>query len=414
MSHRIHALLLGAALLAVPAGAAAASAAPAADGAGFLYGKLKTESGNVYQGFLRWGNEEASWVDLFNSSKEDNPWGDEVPREHRRRRHAIELFGIQIAFFREDRDFDRQFAARFGDIRKIERLRGDEAKIWMKSGAVYEVEGGSNDLEDEVTVWDEALGEVEVEWRKIDTVEFQPAPAGATPPSRRLYGTVRTGAGTFTGPIQWDQDECLANDILDGETDDGDVEIEMGRIRSIERLSRRASRVTLLDGRTLEMSGTNDVDDDNRGIYVDDRRFGRVLVSWRAFDRVDFIPAPAGGLPGYGDFAPGRPLHGTVTDEGGATLRGRLVFDVDEAESWELLDGDRDDVSYSIPFALIAAVVPDGSSSSRIVLRGGAELVLEDSTDVDEDNSGVLVFVAGDAAPRYVPWERVRRIDFQP
>ena len=44
-----------------------------------------------------------------------------------------------------------------------------------------------------------------------------------------------------------------------------------------------------------------------RGKYVDDRRYGRVLISWDAFERVDFCSSSSG--PAYGDFPPGRPLN---------------------------------------------------------------------------------------------------------
>ncbi len=112
------------------------------------------------------------------------------------------------------------------------------------------------------------------------------------------------------------------------------------------------------------LDGTNDVNDDNRGIYVEDARYGRVLVPWDAFERLDFSePGPSG--PAYDDFRPGEPLRGKVTDVDGQTYRGRIVYDVDERETWELLNGDWRDVEYSIPFSLIASIVPRGGDSSR-------------------------------------------------
>jgi hypothetical protein len=64
-------------------------------------------------------------------------------------------------------------------------------------------------------------------------------------------------------------------------------------------------------GREIALSGTREVGRGNRGIYVDDRRYGRVLVSWGAFDRIDFNAGGTG--PAYTDFPRGRPLTGTVT-----------------------------------------------------------------------------------------------------
>ena len=42
------------------------------------------------------------------------------------------------------------------------------------------------------------------------------------------------------------------------------------------------------DGRKLRLRGSNDVDDDNRGILVEDPRYGRVEISWDDFERLEF------------------------------------------------------------------------------------------------------------------------------
>ena len=39
---------------------------------GFIYGRVTTEDGEVYEGPLRWGKEEAYWTDMFNASKREN------------------------------------------------------------------------------------------------------------------------------------------------------------------------------------------------------------------------------------------------------------------------------------------------------------------------------------------------------
>jgi hypothetical protein len=103
---------------------------------------------------------------------------------------------------------------------------------------------------------------------------------------------------------------------------------------------------------------SREVGHDNRGTYVDDRRYGRVLISWDAFERVDFSPAGSG--PAYGDFPPGRPLTGTVTTRDGRRVAGRLVYDLDESETTETLDAQSHGVDYTIPFGLIASIVAPG------------------------------------------------------
>jgi len=279
----------------------------------------------------------------------------------------------------------------------------------MKDGEVYDMEGGSNDIGATVSVLDDTLGEVKLEWDRIDRIVFRSTPRNVEPPAYRLYGVVRTDGDTFEGHIQWDVQECLSTDKLDGETDDGDLSIEMGHIRAIEKRNSRGSRVELKDGRELVLEGTNDVDDSLRGIHVDDPRFGRVKISWDAFERIEFREVADSGRA-YDDFKAGKPLTGTVTDTSGATHRGTLVYDLDEARSWELLHGDRDDVEYMIPFGMIRSVEPQRGDASKVVLTSGVEIVLEAGQDVSERNDGVVV-LGGDGKETYIPWDEVKKVD---
>ena len=89
---------------------------------------------------------------------------------------------------------------------------------------------------------------------------------------------VETEIGDFEGYVMWDKEECLSTDLLDGESEDGDLSIEMGRIASIEPRGRSSSIVILDDGRKLRLRGSNDVDDDNRGIMIEDERYGKITV----------------------------------------------------------------------------------------------------------------------------------------
>lgn len=381
---------------------------------GFLYGRVETRSDHTYTGVLRWGTQEFFWDDLFNSDKEDLPYYADAPDDLRYR--EARKFGLmeRIIHLAFDRDWhpSRQFWARFGDIASIRPDGHDGAVVTMKSGSTYRVEGGGDDVGGEVRVYDTAFGRVDLSWRNITSIEFLPTPAGVEPPGTRLWGDVSTRAGAFRGFVQWDAEECVSGDKLDGESDDGDMSIDMGRIRSISRNSRRSSHVVLNDGRSLDLSGTNDVNDSIRGIYVEDPRYGRVEVSWDAFDKVEFKPAPGTGRD-YGSYPAATPLAGTVTARGGTTHRGRIVFDLDESEGEEMLNGERDGVEYYIPFSMVASVVRDGRSACRVKLRNGEELLLEDSQDVSADNAGVLVFTSEGAKPVYLAWEDVDRIDFR-
>lgn len=396
--------ILGLALLA-PAAAAAEKAGPH----GYLYGTVETKSDHAYTGLLRWGTEEAFWDDLFNSTKTDLPYLEEHG-DQRRDRNRIKIFGITVGYRWDNSSNARMFIARFGDIEEIEVIHGEKIRVTMKGGEIYKMKGGSNDVGATVTVLDESLGEIKVEWDRIDRIVFQPTPSRVRPPAYRLYGAVETDEGRFEGHIQWDVQECLSTDELDGETNDGDLSIAMGKIRAIEKRNRSGSLVELKDGRELVLEDTNDVDSSLRGIHVEGPDFGRVLITWDAFERAEFWEVEHSGR-GYDSYKEARPLRGTVTDYKDRTYRGRLVFDLDEMWSWEILNGDLGGIEYNIPFGLIRSVEPQRGDASKVVLRNGQELVLHDGQDVSESNDGVAVLSA-DGEENYLPWDEIKRVAF--
>ncbi len=396
---------------ALPPTAAAASEAQQ----GFLYGRITTDDGATYQGRLRWGgDEEAFWGDYFNGFKDENPWVPHAPPEQLKERRSIKIFGVQIVSQERQIDLGRPFMGRFGDIARIE-ARGRDFRVTLKSGTVFDLDRfSSDDLADGVRVWDPRRGVVDFDEWRIRSIELLPTARLDAAPDR-LHGTVRTRGGDFTGFVQWNRNECVGTDELDGYTADGELNLRFDIIGAIARNSRDSSLVTLLDGREIVLSGTREVGQGNLGIYVDDRRYGRVLISWDAFERVDFSPGGSG--PAFGDFPPGRPLTGSVTTRAGRRLAGRLVYDLDESETTETLDAPSEGVNYTIPFGLIASIFPSGreergAQRARVILHSGEELQLERTGDLGEGNAGMLIFVDPSERPEYVLWADVEWVDF--
>jgi hypothetical protein len=384
---------------------------------GFLYGRITTADGATYEGRLRWGgDQEAFWGDTFNGYKHENPWLALVPpAQQPKERRPIEIFGIKLAQREIPSDVDRPFMARFGDLARVE-VRGRDVRVTLKSRTVFDLDRfDASDFDDGVRVWDGRRGVADLDSLQIRTIELLPTAALDAAPSR-LHGTVHTRQGDFTGFLQWDREEGVGTDELDGHSADGELGLRFDAIRSIAR-SRDGSRVTLLDGRELVLTGNREVGEGNRGIYVDDRRYGRVMVSWDAFERVDFGPLGQGGSgPAYDDFPPGSPLSGSVTTRDGRRLAGRLVYDLDESETTETLDAPSQGVDYTIPFGLIVSIVLHGGDEpstqrARVTLRDGEELQLERAGDLGEQNAGMLIFVDGRERPEYLPWTDVARID---
>lgn len=376
---------------------------------GFLYGRIAIAAGATYEGRLRWGRErgqEAFWGDYFNGFKSQNPWAVHVPPE-RLGKDPITIFGIEIGGGSR-LDLGRPFMARFGDIARIE-LVGRDVRLTLKSGTVLITNYSAfNDLDDGVRVWDRSQGILDVGTRQIRTIDFLPAPR-AGPLPHRLHGAVRTRSGNFTGFVQWNRNKGLGSDELGGRTADGDLRVRFDTIRSIAREA-QSSLVTLLDGREILLTGP-EAGHANLGIYVDDPRFGRVLVSWDAFERLDFSPGGSG--PAYGDFPPGLPLTGSVTTRGGRRLAGRLVYDLDESETTETLDAPAQGVDYTIPFGSITSIVlPGREERATVTLSNGEQLQLDRRGDLGEANGGMLIFADGSQRPEYVLWTDVERIDF--
>ena len=405
-----------------PPAAVAAEGAEAAEGTddGYLYARIATVDGATFEGRLRFGgDQEAFWGDYCNGTKSENPWAAHLLSEQLPRvRRPVEIFGFEVARRERPVDLGRPFMARFGDIARIE-ARGRDVRVALKSGSVFDLDRfEASDFDDGLRIWDEARGVVDFDSLRVRTIELLPTPRlGALP--GRLHGTVRTRRGDFTGFVQWDRRACVGSDELHGRTAEGEVGLRFGDLRAIARRAHDGVLATLADGREIGLSGGREVGDGNRGIYVDDPRYGRVLVSWDAFERLDFgEPGGRGSGPAYDDFPPGRALKGSVTTRAGRRFAGRLVFDLDESETTETLDAPSRGVDYTLPFGRIASIaLPDersGARSARVTLHGGERLELERAGDLGESNAGLLLFADGGERPEYVPWSDVERIDLDP
>ena len=265
----VGALALGLAL-AVPA---------SASDVGYIYGRVVTVDGDQYEGQLRWGKEEAFWDDIFNANKVENENLDYVDHDVLNRMRWREPWRSWGLFFgNRNRQFTHLFAIRFGDLSRIRVRGGHDLVVEFRNGEQLKLDDGSNDVGARVTVVDPRHGIQTLEWDRIRSIEFRETPAKlAKKLGDPLYGTVKSGNYEFTGHIQWDNDECLSIDELDGDTGDGDAAIAFGEIASI-RKHRRGVLVRMKSGAELYLSGSNDVNRRNRGIVVKIANLGSVKI----------------------------------------------------------------------------------------------------------------------------------------
>ena len=323
----------------------------------YIHGTVKTLDDQEYTGQIRWGDEEIFWFDMFNSSKPENENLDYLSKSEiaaLNKNNKWHRGSIDVPFVKKwnwkDNDHSHAFALRFGDIAKLELRRGERVVVHLKSGEKIKLKGGANDIGTEIQVNDLEVGNITLDWDQIAEVSFSEGKKNSDNKfGVPLYGTVTTRDGSFTGYVQWDHDERMSEDELNGEYEDGDLDIPFGSITSIERIS-RGSKVNLVSGRTFKLYGTNDVNSDNRGIIVNIDKMGRVDIPWKEFAKVVFVDAPSSESLNYSSFTKGgNPIQGSVmTKDGNET--GRIVYDLDESYYCEMLNGRLDDIDYSIPF----------------------------------------------------------------
>jgi hypothetical protein len=227
-----------------------------------LYGTVTTETDETFTGFIVWDADEIYSTDILDG---------------------------------EDRDRDREIP--FARIASIERRGRGGSDVVLTSGRELRL-SGSNDVDDGhrgVVVNLPNMGRVDIDWEDFEKVVFAKAPRGLQPKyddfdgGTRLVATVTDDLDeTYTGEIAWDNDEKYSWEFLNGKIDDIDYDIEFSLIRSIERLSRRGCKVTLTDGTVLKLRGSNDVDEDNKGIFIETADGDLEELDWDDFELIVF------------------------------------------------------------------------------------------------------------------------------
>lgn len=225
-----------------------------------LYGTLTTRRGEEYTGYVCWDMDELFTTDILDGE------------EHNR---------------------DRKI--KFGKISSIERYSSSGATITFTNGDEMILKE-SNDVDDDnrgIIISDPGFGQVIVDWDEFDRIDFKKSSHqigyDEFDGGQKIHGTVYTEMGdSFSGNIRWDNDEEYTWEILDGEYHDIKFDVEFGLIAKIENRSSRSSIITVKDGRTFRLRGSNDVDSDNRGIFVDTGDGDEVEIDWEDFSRVEF------------------------------------------------------------------------------------------------------------------------------
>lgn len=225
-----------------------------------LYGTLLTRRGDEYTGWVCWDIDEVFTSDVLDG-------------EEKRRKRKIE----------------------FGQIAAIERYSSNGATVRLQNGEEVLLRG-TNDVDDGnrgIIISDPGFGQVRVGWDEFERLDFKSAPRMPRyddfDGGSRLYGTVYTEEGDeYTGNIRWDDDESYGWELIDGDNRDIEFDIELSLIKEIRKRSYRSSIISVNDGREFRLRGSNDVDEDNKGIFIELDNGDIIEIDWEEFERVEF------------------------------------------------------------------------------------------------------------------------------
>jgi hypothetical protein len=197
----------------------------------------------------------------------------------------------------------RASSVAFKDVSTMERTGRYQAEVTLTSGQTLELGGqDAPRFGRTVRILDPTLGQVQVPWNEVGTLRFHP-PAERSPSlgpdgAKRLRGAVVTQSGErHSGWIRWDNDEEYGWELLNGRVGNRIYAIELAHVREISRRSTRSSDVTLHDGRMLQLDGSNDVGQGNKGIVVEMDDGSARFVDWSAIRDLILDPLHSQRVP---------------------------------------------------------------------------------------------------------------------
>ncbi len=388
------------------------STLPTADSraAASVYGEITLRNGTTMNGALRWGEQESLWFHHFNGDRAtpfdleslpeeiNSTLSDKLPgRQFQLGGHTVEL----RKFMGRQPLTPQPFAVEFGAIDRLE-VNGQRVTIVLRDGATIDADGGSNDIGADIEVMDSNGGTTEIDWDDIEQVQFRQAPAEHPLFLPPLYAHVRTiNDQRLSGTILWDVDEAYPNEILDAEEDGREIEIPFSEITALAR-DGDSTRVTTRNGQTQLLTGTNDVNNGNRGLMVTSEQ-GEIVMAWRLFDSLSLVELPIAQLPDRSAWANIGLLRGEVVDSDGNRQSGKLVLDLHQHHQAEHIEGDSNDMEWAIGLRHVASISPDAEAPHRLLVTtvDGKRVQMASTQQLPRHSLGWLV---GDA-PRLLPWE---------
>lgn len=368
-----------------------------------LFGQVTTVENKTYKGYITWNENKRWWIDYFEATKKDNPYA-----SYFKDRNDIYFINNNNRSLKPP---THVFMCRFGNISKIRLIATNTIELEVKDGNFIELKKGStNDIGSTVQLYD-GVATYRFKWEQISEVIFSmPDSSFVASPEVPITGIARSTQGMYKGIISYSKKNTLNSEIT-GWNPSSKISISF---RDILQILRSNSTLTLKlgNGNETKLRSASDFSYAEGPLTISMPNIGSVSVPWIKFEQLELIPLKEVDLLTYDDFKSPNRLSGEVTLRNGQTIKGKIAYDLDESMDFEILDGKNDDILYQIPFKYVHSIEPKNYKFSFITLRNGSTLSLGDSPDVNETNSGLLIYTEGEI-PTYVPWKEVRLITFQ-
>lgn len=368
-----------------------------------IFGQITTVENKILKGYITW-NGKMWWIDFFEASKKDNSYA-----AYFKDRHEI--------LFRQGENHSLKppvhaFICRFGNISKIRLIGTNTIELQVKDGNFIELKKGStNDIGSSIRLFDGTTVS-EIKWENISEVSFLEADSVfVASPEIPLTGIIRSNQGIYKGAISWNSKSTTANSEIIIWNSSEKISIPFRDIRQIERKKQTIS-IKVKSKNENKTQEWNNFSYSQGTMSANMPNIGSVSIPQSNFEMLEIVPLQSVDLLSYNDFKEPRRLSGEVETRDGRKVSGNIAYDLDEAMDFEILDGKNDNITYRIPFKYIQSVEPKNYKYSFITLRNGSTLSLGDSPDVNETNSGVIVFSSGQT-PVYIPWKEIKQITFQ-
>lgn len=365
-----------------------------------IFGEISTVDNKTHRGFISWGIAKNYWIDFFEASKTQNVYSSYF--------HA----GDGITFQNNGRTFAKPpvhiFTCRFGNISSIRLLGEQKILLQLKNGEeLYLVKGHATDINTSLQI--SISGQtIPIKWEFISEIRFMAADSNAIAPNvNQAAAIVKSTQGIYKGLITWNYNQKRSREK------NNEINIFLNKMDRIYLFQNR-QLTNSYDLNALKKNPESpfyikpDILYPMENVMVNMPNVGSVTVPMRQFKELKIIPLTELSLLSYDDFHP-RNITGEVITRNNVSVQGKLAYDLDENLNAEALDGKNGNITYRIPFTYINTIEPKNYKYSFITLRNGNQLSLGDEPDVNQENSGIIVFTSDDI-PTYIPWEEIKTI----